>query len=600
MPRLAYPFGPLAVLAGLGLAVAQPPAPPLPPPIAPVRAGFGMVAPPTTSEPALTDEEALKEAGLSPTDGVKLVEYLRLRTASEAEQGRIKEIISRFAADNFDDRLAAAEELTGYGPSVISLLRAAERDPNPEIAYRAGKVLRKMEKVPHATVAAAAVRAVVRMKPPGAAAALLGFLPLADTDALADDIRTALVALAVRDGAAEPALVAALTDPSPLRRATAYVALVEGGPATERIRIKDAYAKVKEAVRADPDPDSKFRGLWALVMTTREKEFVPDLIGSIPQLPRGRIWQLEEFLLQLAGEHPPGGRFGRSAESLAKTQDAWGGWWAKKGGAVDLVKLTFHPRIQGITDLIEHDQRGFGMARIVSLGPDLKEKWRLTQTNFHPFDARMLPDGHVMIVEQNFSRVTERELNGTVTKTQTMNQPVAAEPLADGGRLYVCRVMVTEHDKDGKSVWTYTRPMGAFDIVTGRRLPGGDTVLLINSNTGQGVSFVRLDSKGKEVGKPLVLPKFLSLYMAGMDVIGENTILVSERDKVCEYDLKTGKAGWSYRINQPTSVQRLPNGNTLIASPSLNKVIEVDPDGEVTWEYQSKDEGLQVVRAYRR
>jgi hypothetical protein len=71
---------------------------------------------------------------------------------------------------------------------------------------------------------------------------------------------------------------------------------------------------------------------------------------------------------------------------------------------------------------------------------------------------------------------------------------------------------------------------------------------------------------------------------------------------VAEYDLKTGKELWKYDSNNPTSCQRLPNGNTLItlinAAPG-GKVIEVEPNGDIVWEYESKD-GLRSARAYRR
>jgi outer membrane protein assembly factor BamB len=87
--------------------------------------------------------------------------------------------------------------------------------------------------------------------------------------------------------------------------------------------------------------------------------------------------------------------------------------------------------------------------------------------------------------------------------------------------------------------------------------------------------------------------------MNGMDVVGDDRILLCEPNRVVEYDLKTGKPGWNYTMNMATSVQRLPNGNTLIASVSHNKAVEVTPDGEVVWEYQAKD-GLSVARAYRR
>src|SRR5947208_485469 len=114
----------------------------------------------------------------------------------------------------------------------LASLIPASAQPVPPVAPGAGPGPGP-PRVP--TTPAAAARAVVRLKPPDAAPALLGYLPTADTEAVADDIRAALVALALRDGKPEPALVAALNDPSPVRRAAAYVALVEGGPAGERV-----------------------------------------------------------------------------------------------------------------------------------------------------------------------------------------------------------------------------------------------------------------------------------------------------------------------------------------------------------------------------
>ncbi|MCE9561827.1 MAG: arylsulfotransferase family protein [Planctomycetes bacterium] len=49
----------------------------------------------------------------------------------------------------------------------------------------------------------------------------------------------------------------------------------------------------------------------------------------------------------------------------------------------------------------------------------------------------------------------------------------------------------------------------------------------------------------------------------------------------------------------PSSCQRLPNGNTLICLMNKNQAIEVDPSGEIVWEYSAKD-GLRVGRVSRR
>lgn len=594
MPRFWQPLGSFAVLAAaLGLVSAgqDPPARPLP--RVATLTPAGQAATPATPT-GMTDEEILAKAGLSAADGAKLVAYLKMRTLSDSEQGKIKGIIQRFAADKFDDRQKASVEVETFGPAAIGPLRTAEKDPDPEIAYRATLALKKLENVPHSAVATAAARAVARLKPPGAAAALLGFLPLADTDTVAEDIREALIALAVKDGKAEPALVAALSDPSPLRRGAAYVALIEGGPKADRIRIKDAYPQVKEAIRNEADLDTKFRGLWALALTTREREYFPALIDLIPKLPRGRIWQLEELLLQLAGTAPPGGSFGKTPEALAKSRDAWAGWWAAKGGAVNLEKFEFTPRVTGHTILVQNDPRGFGQSGVLCLGPDLKTKWLITAPNFTPSDVSFLPNGNVLVTESQYSRVSERDPTGKVVRSQQVNnQVVAAEPTPDGNWLTIGRSGVMEFDKDGKQVYAYTRPN--FDIVAGRRMPNGDTVIL--TTTPNGPNCFRIDSKGKETGKSYTLGRVMQLQ--GMDVTGDDKILVCEFDKVAEYDLKTGKMGWKFSANNPMGCQRLPNGNTLITLVNQSLVIEVTAEGEVVWEYQSKD-GLRLMRAYRR
>jgi hypothetical protein len=570
----------------------------------PVR---GPVTPPVA---ALTDEEALKKANLNPTDGAQLLGYLKHRTLSDADHGRISEIIARFGTDDFDDREAATEEVERYGSAAIGPLKKAEQDRDPEVAYRARLALRKVETVPHSAVTAAAVRAIAKLKPPGAAAGLIGFLPLADSEAVADAIRTALVALAVKDGKAEPALVAALDDKSPARRTAAYIALTEGGPATERVRIKDSYAKLREAVLKEPDAEARFAGLWALALVTREGEYVAALIDLIPKLPRGRIWQLEDLLLTLAGSHPKDGRFLKSPAALEAARVAWLGWWKEKGDRVDLVKLDYKPRVTGHTDVIEMDYTGFGQGRVVSLGPDLKEKWRIVGVN-NPTDVKVAPNGHVWIAESNNNQVVERDTTGRIlTRRNALQQPLNIDFTPDGGMLVVCRNNVVQWDKDGKQLWAHARP---YDIMAGCRLPTGETLYVTNLYQGPGnpggPNSFRLDAKGADAKKNLTFGWIMQIQALG--VVGEDKVLVCERDnknpaapedRVAEYDLKTGKQTWKYecpRDSAPTSCQRLFNGNTLISLMNHNKVIEVDPSGEIVWEYQSKD-GLKVGRAFRR
>lgn len=593
------------LLLALVLAPAAAEDPPLPPVVRRVPA---RPAPAPAPASALSDEEALKQAGLSPTDADTLLEYLKARTLTDVDQNKINDVIKRFGADDFETRVKATEEVERFGPAAIGPLKkaielAAGKDGDPEVGYRARITLRRMEKVPHTAVATAAVRAVVKLKPKDGAAVLLGFLPLADTDEVADEIRTALVGLAVVDGKTEPALLAALDDKLVIRRSAAYVALIEGGDPKEPIRIKDAYPKVTAAIRKEADADAKFRGLWALFMTGRAKEFVPDMIDMIPKLHRGRIWQLEELLIQLAGDAKPAdGKFGKGDDALNKAKAAWTGWWEKKGSGIDLTKFEFRPRITGHTDIIEYDGNGFGNNRIVTLGPDLKVKARiggLGNLMQYPSDVKKLPSGNYLVAEMNGSRITERDSTGKVLKTTNVAIPLNIDLLPDGGMVVVCRNQVVQYDKDGKQTWAYPRQQ--YDIMAGRRLPSGDIVFV--TNTFQGGNCFRISKDGKDVGKPYQLGRVQGYQ--SIDATGDDKIMVCEAARVVEYDLKDkdkAKEVWSHASPNASSCQRLPNGNTLVTqlnhSPS-GRVIEVDTSGDVVWEYTSPD-NLRTVRAYRR
>ena len=67
-------------------------------------------------------------------------------------------------------------------------------------------------------------------RPPGTAEALLTCLPGAEDDGVIEEVRLALVAVSYADGKADPALVRALQDEAPLRRALAmHAALLPTG-----------------------------------------------------------------------------------------------------------------------------------------------------------------------------------------------------------------------------------------------------------------------------------------------------------------------------------------------------------------------------------
>ena len=75
-------------------------------------------------------------------------------------------------------------------------------------------------------------------------------------------------------------------------------------------------------------------------------------------------------------------------------------------------------------------------------------------------------------------------------------------------------------------------------------------------------------------------------------------LLLTQAGGVREYD-PDGKPGWQGPARQPTSVQRLPNGNTLVSELSTKQIMEIDRGGQTVWDYKPAD-GSTPLRAYRR
>lgn len=608
-PTLALAVSLFALAAPLSADEPLPVQPVLPKVKQPVKKKGG--APTTTVLSSANDPDTLKKANLPADDAKGLLDYIRARTLSDADQTKIGDVIAKFGDDEFEVREKALEAAVRFGPAAIGPLKTASANSDPEVAYRAKLALRLVEKVPHTQVVAAAARTLAKLRSKEAAAVLLGYLPLAESDDVTEAIRGALTALALTDAdKPEPALLAALSDKQAVRRAAAYVALVEGTK-DDADAAKAARAQVQAAAAKDANPEAQFQGLWALLTVTRDRAHVADLIAAAPKLPRGRIWQLEGLLVQVAGDSKPAVSFGKSEAALNKARDAWAEWWQKKGAGVELAKFDFAKLGGAFTDIVEYDSRGFGQTRVVTLGPDLKEKVSfggpgVNQVN-NPADARRLPSGNYVVCETNYSRVTERNSAGTILKNTNVNQPVSADVLPDGGMVVIGRTSVMQFDKDMKLLWTFNWNQSV--IFGGKRLPNGDVVFVTSQQPGQpnchriGVKREEKDGKvtweAKEVGKAVAVGR--PQQYQSLDAT-EKSVLVCEFNRVAEYDLTTGKELWKHEGTNPMSCQRLPNGNTLIAFYSQGnggKLVEVDGANEVLWEYEAKD-GQRVAKAYRR
>lgn len=81
-------------------------------------------------------------------------------------------------------------------------------------------------------------------------------------------------------------------------------------------------------------------------------------------------------------------------------------------------------------------------------------------------------------------------------------------------------------------------------------------------------------------------------------ITSNKTVLVTEIDRVFEINLSNKNIIWEYNCNANSAI-RLKNGNTLIVDEANIRVIEIDPENKIVWEYKETDKKNQPHCALR-
>lgn len=535
-----------------------------------------------------SDLETIKSAGY--TDDVKsLTDFFRNHTVTEADKARITAQIKQLGAEAFEEREAASDLLSKSGVPAIALLRAAmnAKDADPEVVRRSELALKVIEKVPTRALAVAAARLLAPQKDDQITTVLLNYLPLADDEGVSDEIRNTLAAQAVRGGKADKTLEAALESKDALKRGAAAEAFA-------RANDKDARGRMKELLKKEADPEIKLLVALALVNDGRDKEVVPQMIGLMAEVQGEKGWRAEELLWRLAGEDGPAVSLGADKASREKARDEWKKWWDANEKKVDLAKLD-QESSYGLTIVCEAPFRG-GLGRVVALGGDGKERWKVAGLNW-PMDAVPLAGKKVLIAEHNRNRILEREIDGKEIWSENINQPVNCGRLPNGVTWAVGRNQIIEWERGEKSgkkqVFTFIR--NEYDIVAGTRMKNGEYVLLT-----QNQQLLKVDRKGAIVKAHGVGGNGVNYY-ATVEMTPGGKAMCTLMNSITEFDLDSGKAGWTANFQYATSAVRLRNGNTLVGHQNNGRIVELDKDGKQTkWQYTGTDPAYRPFRAFRR
>jgi HEAT repeat protein len=240
-------------------------------------------------------------------------------------------------------------------------------------------------------VTIAAAKLLAARRPPGASETLLAFLPLADDDSVVLAVKTALGTIVKTSGDPEKALLAALHDPLPLRRAVAVEVLAASGRNELLPNIRELLADAKPQVRLPA----------ALALAKRlDEQGVGVLIDLLAELPPGPRRQAEQALQELAGDWSPNPPLAGDDEVSRKIRrEVWSAWWRTVDGPAllaafsqrtlpkeDLAKVedlirqlggdSFAKREQATTQLLLMGPKVIGLLREAVKSTDLEQSRR--------------------------------------------------------------------------------------------------------------------------------------------------------------------------------------------------------------------------------
>ncbi len=506
-----------------------------------------------------------------------LLDEFRKRTMSEEDRLKSAQLIADLGADDFERRESSEKTLKTMGVMVLPLLRKALKgDEDPEVRDRARRCLETIEKNQAGPLSIVYPRLVAYRRPAGAVEVLLRFLPFAEDESTILEIQHALNVNAFKEGKCDPALLAALKDKLPIRRAAAAEAL-----AADLGKHRDELHKLLN------DPVLSVRAQVALALARhQDRTAVPVLINLLAELPSEESAHAEEFLAQLARTPPtlPGGT---DEAARKKRGEIWAAWWKENGEKVAMAL----PRIQ------QNRSRYLGYTLVVStsfnqvqeIGLDGKVRWQINGLN-GPLDAVVSGSNRVLIVEANTRQLTERDFKGNVLWRVDLGQniyPIGVQKLPNNNVLVVGNNQVVIYNRQGRQVFLHNRPNS--DIMNAMRTRDGHIVCVTSS----GIIY-RLDASGKEVKSY----RYSGSSNYGIDVLSNGNVLypVQHQNHIYEVD-GNGQQVWQASVVRPLDVQRLPSGNTLVASYSPNQVVELDPKGKEVWKQTLT---VQPQRIHRR
>ncbi len=208
-------------------------------------------------------------------------------------------------------------------------------------------------------------------------------------------------------------------------------------------------------------------------------------------------------------------------------------------------------------------------------GPAMVEAWRWRHLG-KPLERKGRVVGYVVSGGYR-GAIREFDLSGKgVREWTTRDECFGLEVLASGNLLLGSNKKVEEINREGKVGWELPASAGISWATDVSRLGNGNT--LVTDYTGDRV--IEFYPEGAKVWSYKC-----DWPCSAQRLPNGNTLIGIGRGGF--EGSPAGEVVWAkVGLQWPRHVRRLTKGNTLIADHDQNKVIEIDRDGEVVWEYK--------------
>lgn len=525
-------------------------------------------------EAASEDEKLLKGLKIE-TSEAALLEFFRKRTLSEQDQKRFRGLVRDMGHSSYPVRVKASAQLEKEGTPVLAFLKEVEFDSNVELSRRAREVLDKIRISNNTAIPIAAAHLLTRppekqdASPGEAIRTLLAYLPFADDDAVEEEVLTCLTLLSLRETKVEPALVKALDDVSTVRRAAAAYVLGHVGTKEQVVKVQPLLDDLQPAVRL-----RAAQGMLA----ARNKIALPTFVNLIGNAPAPYLPKIEEILYRLSEDKGPTETIhAGSPDSRAKGVRAWDKWLQDNQAKIDLTAINDRESFLGLVTVCEYDNQVGNIQGQVWEGTRGGPKRFSFAGVMGAMDAHTLPNGRVLVAENNANRLTERDSKGNILWTyQTPTNPICCQRLPNGNTFFASYNMVAEIRPDKTEVYRYT-PGPQFYIFSAHKAKNGNIVAI----TAQG-RIIEMDSKTGAEKNSVQTNTLGNWCSVELQPNGNYLVAAMSTNSVKEIDRK-GTEVWSKPFNGVFRASRLPNGNVLVASMNTREVAEMDRAGNIRW-----------------